>query len=479
MQAALLDTGTRNRLVHVNRKNQRAKCLNIVNERCDHVFDILRKRSRTMRFRAVGPDGPVDDAIVLWTADDDGETARHTDEYLETPIGRDALEKRLLHLARDERTAEEEQGVNILYLALGFLVWYEDDSSSIERHAPLILLPAELVRDNRRSTYNIRCRAEDIDTNLPLQERLRQDFGITLPDIEEDDEWSPSSYFDALRDTVASRDRWQVDEHGMQLGFFSFAKLLMRNDLDPKNWPAKALDGNLLGDLLGDGFAPEAGPFDDATRSLDELLDPKDLVHVVDADASQTRVIEEVRGGCNLVVQGPPGTGKSQTITNIIAAAVHDRKTVLFVAEKMAALSVVHNRLHRAGLADICLELHSRHANKREVAQELGRTLAATRNAPQPPPDPEALRNARDELNAIAQAIHEPLNGCDYTPFDAIAESVRQIGVGFRRGASIDRAWSVSPAPTENESLHTSTPRGRAAGRGKSRRNIRLRAYAS
>ena len=188
VQAALLDTGTRNRLVHVNRKNQRAKCLNIVNERCDHVFDILRKRSRTMRFRAVGPDGPVDDAIVLWTADDDGETARHTDEYLETPIGRDALEKRLLHLARDERTAEEEQGVNILYLALGFLVWYEDDSSSIERHAPLILLPAELVRDNRRSTYNIRCRAEDIDTNLPLQERLRQDFGITLPDIEEDED---------------------------------------------------------------------------------------------------------------------------------------------------------------------------------------------------------------------------------------------------------------------------------------------------
>ena len=430
-QTALLDTGTRNRLVHVNRKNQRAKCLNIVNERCDHVFDILRTRGRTMRFRAVGHDTPVDDPILLWTADDDDETARHTDGYLETPIGPDTLEKRLLHLARDERTAEEEQGVNILYLALGFLIWYEDNSSSIERHAPLILLPAELVRDNRRSTYSIRCRAEDIDTNLPLQERLRQDFGITLPDIEEDDEWSPAFYFDAVRDTVASRDRWQVDEDGMQLGFFSFAKLLMRNDLDPRNWPAKALEGSPLGDLLGDGFAPEAGPFDDATRSLDELLDPKDLVQVVDADASQTKVIEEVRGGCNLVVQGPPGTGKSQTITNLIAAAVHDRKTVLFVAEKMAALSVVHNRLQRAGLADICLELHSRHANKREVAQELGRTLAATGNAPQPPPDPEALRNARDELNAIAQAIHEPLDGCDYTPFDAIAESVRQIGRGL------------------------------------------------
>jgi primosomal protein N' len=63
--------------------------------------------------------------------------------------------------------------------------------------------------------------------------------------------------------------------------------------------------------------------------------------HVVDADSSQTRVIEAVRAGHNLVVQGPPGTGKSQTITNIIAAAVHDGQTVLFIAEKMAALNAV------------------------------------------------------------------------------------------------------------------------------------------
>ena len=38
----LLDSGTRNRLVHVNRANQRANCLNIINERADDVFSILR-----------------------------------------------------------------------------------------------------------------------------------------------------------------------------------------------------------------------------------------------------------------------------------------------------------------------------------------------------------------------------------------------------------------------------------------------------
>lgn len=84
------------------------------------------------------------------------------------------------------------------------------------------------------------------------------------------------------------------------------------------------------------------------------------MFHVVDADASQAKVIEEGRRGRNLVVQGPPGTGESQTITNIIATAVMEGKRVLFLAEKMAALSVVHNRMVKVGLRDVCLELHSK-----------------------------------------------------------------------------------------------------------------------
>src|SRR4030095_7197099 len=119
---------------------------------------------------------------------------------------------------------------------------------------------------------------------------------------------------------------------------------------------------------------------------LDEVLQPEQIFHIVDADASQATVIEEVKGGRNLVVQGPPGTGKSQTITNIIAAAVKDGKRVLFVAEKMAALSVVHDRLVKAGLRDVCLELHSRSANKKAVLAELAHTLNNGRAVPNLPP---------------------------------------------------------------------------------------------
>ena len=59
---------------------------------------------------------------------------------------------------------------------------------------------------------------------------------------------------------------------------------------------------------------------------------------------------------------------------------VHDGQTVLFVAEKMATLEVVYDRLDKVGLDDICLELHDGAANKRLVA-ELDRTLQATAGA--------------------------------------------------------------------------------------------------
>ena len=181
-----------------------------------------------------------------------------------------------------------------------------------------------------------------------------------------------------------------------QLGFFSFAKLLMLRDLDPQNWPEGALtESDLIRGLLVDGFTPADDLFGPEDR-LDQLLDPADIIQVVDADASQTRVIEEVRRGRNLVVQGPPGTGKSQTITNIIAAAVHDGKSVLFMAEKMAALSVVHQRMVSTGLRDICVELHSRKANKKALAQELGRTLAAERHRPTISSDPTKLRATKE-----------------------------------------------------------------------------------
>ena len=90
--------------------------------------------------------------------------------------------------------------------------------------------------------------------------------------------------------------------------------------------------------------------FSQLTAALVEstFQEADDLCQVLDADGSQTKAMLEIRTGKHLVIQGPPGTGKSQTITNVLADAVARGKTVLFVAEKRAALDVVLRRLDRA-----------------------------------------------------------------------------------------------------------------------------------
>lgn len=125
----LLETGTRNRLIHVNRANQRANCLGIVNEP-PMMSSLLRDEGKRLRFKATGRDRRKDEAeaedqleLLAIEAETEASTGpeRYTDQFLETPLGPEAQARRLLRLAGDARTAEEEQGLNILYLALGFL----------------------------------------------------------------------------------------------------------------------------------------------------------------------------------------------------------------------------------------------------------------------------------------------------------------------------------------------------------------------
>ena len=438
----LLDTGMRNQLVHTNRTRPRARSIPVTSQDAAAVEDTyrwLRVEGKRMRFVATGKDRPGSgdepsldgspDKPVNITLDNKPENIPQPRQgALPNPLGPEAMARRLLRMAQQARNAEEEQGINVLYLAMGFLRWRESPSSEVIREAPLVLLPVELVRHPRLGRYELQWREEDLSTNLPLQARLQQDFGLPLPEIEEDDDWRPFTYFDQVREAIAGQPSWEVDDSGILLGFFSFARLLMHRDLDPELWPPGAFTKHpILRGLLAEGF-PQDDPLLGPDDKLDEHLDPSDLIHVVDADASQARVIEEVRHGKSLVVQGPPGTGKSQTITNLIAAAAHEGKTVLFVAEKMAALSVVYQRLVSAGLQDLCIELHSRSANKRAFVEELGRTLHSVGEVTPDEVNLSPLRETRDQLNGIVTLLHEPVPELRATPYEVIADLCAFVG---------------------------------------------------
>jgi hypothetical protein len=306
--------------------------------------------------------GRVPPTLALGQPDEDepgeeeaeGPAERHIDDNLQTPLTTEKLQRRLLNLFYDARTYQEEQGVNILFLALGFLKWYEPDRPDRPRYAPLILVPVVLARRSAGTKFRIRYADEEIITNLSLGEKLKVDFKVELPEIPEGEDLDPSAYFDAVRTAVATEERWQVLSDDIVLWFFSFSKFLMYRDLQSENWPAaRPIDQHpLVESLLTTGFASQP-PLCGEEAHIDALLDPRDTIHVTDADSSQAIAIEEVRRGRNLVIQGPPGTGKSQTITNLIAAspdAVQNRirevagQFALSVAQVRAVWSLIGNR---------------------------------------------------------------------------------------------------------------------------------------
>lgn len=155
---------------------------------------------------------------------------------------------------------------------------------------------------------------------------------------------------------------------------------------------------------------------------IDDYFTPKDLVYVVDADSSQTEAIQMVLSGKDMVIQGPPGTGKSQTITNIIAGAVAQGKKVLFIAEKMAALNVVHERLAKVGLGVTCLELHSRKATKSGVLKQIRDSVELPDQLQVSGKAFEALTESQNFLNNHAKRVNDRKEPWGLTPYEVLGE---------------------------------------------------------
>lgn len=408
----LIDLSRRNRLLHMPRTATRAPCLEITGIMPDDLFVALARNGKQLTFAAV--------AHEEQTPGETGKSRSTVSGMLQTALTEEALDRRLLKFFREARTFEEEQGVNILFLAIGFLNWFEDDRTNEHCSAPLLLIPVQLERRQGRDHFILRGREDDIILNVSLAEKLRATFSISLPDIPEGDEWLPSTYFDSVRTVIAGQKRWEMDRRGIGLGFFTFSKFLMWRDLDAAAWPdmSALLNNALLTRLLGEGAAGDSEPpLVSNDEQIDKRIDLASAIHVVDADSSQAVCIEEARHGRNLVIQGPPGTGKSQTIANIIATAAHDGKSVLFVAEKAAALEVVYSRLKTVSLEPLCLEIHSRKATKLSVINSLDRSIRAGNATRVDNRNAAELRAARDRLNRWSDTIHDEIRKSGRTPY--------------------------------------------------------------
>ncbi|MGE3110108.1 MAG: DUF4011 domain-containing protein [Phycisphaerales bacterium] len=321
-------------------------------------------------------------------------------------------QKRLLLLYRTAKTTMEETGANPLYMAVGMLKWFETEGSETVRRAPLILLPVRLQRFAAGAgyRYDVSLSEEPLRPNVTLLEKLRIEFGldtVALTSMPEDEQGlDVDLILRNFRSAIRDMPRWEVEESAF-LGLFSFNKFLMWRDLQENM--DKLRQNRLVRHLVDHAeseFDREPLPRPD---DLDDRIKPGDLFCTRDADSTQLSAIRAAAEHRTFVLEGPPGTGKSQTIANIIADSIGRGKRVLFVAEKMAALSVVRDRLEKDGIGAFCLELHSAKASKKAVLEQLEAGLNASI-----PPVPEGwteqcedLERTRDHLNAYVRAMHE------------------------------------------------------------------------
>ena len=333
-----------------------------------------------------------------------------------------SLGSRLYRLSLNARTSLTEQGINNLFLAFGFLRWYESIDSDKAILSPLALVPVELARANADSPWVLSLYEEEVVPNHSLVQILASNFGLELPPAPDDelldDESALDKYFADILHAVEHQERWQIVEDAV-LGTFSFQKVAMWNDLGRNR--ERILAHDVCGAIAG-GEDIELGDTSDllSPSEFDDRVSPSDIHNILDCDSSQLEAILAAKAGVNLVLDGPPGTGKSQTIANIIAEFLADGKTVLFVSEKAAALEVVKRRLDSRNLGDFCLECHSHKANKREIIAELGRCLEL--DAEQYRDDTqnlEQLRQQRTTLNTYVRALHTPVSALKITPYQA------------------------------------------------------------
>ena len=304
---------------------------------------------------------------------------KHADLYLQTLHFPSELEKVLHKTHLNARTIIQESGSNMLYLILGVLEWKDRDNTKLLK-SPLIAVPVHLQRggfNKEYHTYNytLEYNGDPITANDSLSEKLKNDFDITLPTLTEN--MSFNNYMHEVKKICSPQNGWKIRQE-MALDFLQFGKILMYKDLNPIHWEAHTLEKNkLLNDLF---LATNRSPASYAPQEydIDEHQVAKNIPLVLDADSSQHSAIVDVMMGKNVVIEGPPGTGKSQIIANLIASLIADKKSVLFVSEKLVALEVVYQRLEKIGLGDFCLELHSHKSEKKKVLENLKKRVTSS-----------------------------------------------------------------------------------------------------
>ncbi|MBR3627824.1 MAG: DUF4011 domain-containing protein [Elusimicrobia bacterium] len=427
----LIDLSKRNRLL--NFKFSKSSTLRIIDEQPPEIYKALVQELHNLEFLPVKENISEEQKKSLEEINEDIEfkvqefkeydikqlSKKHSDKYLQTKLPVQDLNKVLSKISSTARSTNDDLGYNVLFLALGSIIWYEKDTSTESMEAPVLLVPVEIKRKSIGQPFTIKYNEDSVILNPALILKLKRDFGINLEDINlEEEELNPIDIFTKVQNKISNKPKWKL-LNNIYIGLFSFAKFVMYKDLEEyqdiikRNKFVETICG------LNDNkqiSAEEICPISE----LDNIIHPHSTYQILDADSSQQQAIQVVKAGNDLVIEGPPGTGKSQTIANMIAELLAQNKKVLFVSQKIAALEVVKNRLAANGLAPFCLELHSNKTNRKNVLAELAKTLDYKFIGNYDSQSLSKILTDIKSLKVYSKELHNPMGLLKISPYQAL-----------------------------------------------------------
>lgn len=344
----------------------------------DYVRSILKLPESTFERLTIKEAAEKNNINPSWElpneTSDTKDELKHQDSFIQTLMFKEELNTYLKNIKRGYKTSIAETGINPLYICLGFLEWREKDSSDRLLRSPLLMVQVEIDESKNKNNYSIKMTDAPISMNQTLNEKLKNNFDIELPEVnsEDEDNFNVEKYFYKVQNIVKTR-QWNVTRVGT-FGIYNAHHMPIYKDinniLNSEN-VSQLLERVLIGSDKEVG-SDNAAVYDiDRKEEEDKTLPPL----VCEADVSQHSAVVDALSGKSLVIKGPPGTGKSQTITNIIAALMRKGNKVLFVAQKQAALDVVRNRLEAVGLESYIMESFSAKLNKKSILESLQKRL--------------------------------------------------------------------------------------------------------
>ncbi|MXX90812.1 MAG: DUF4011 domain-containing protein [Boseongicola sp. SB0677_bin_26] len=338
---------------------------------------------------------------ILPDPEDVNDDGRHDDDDVQTLLLPDKLGRAARAVLEKGRSFERETGVNVLHAAFGLLEW-KDPAERQKFISPLLLMEIRIERRQSPQGAEFFVRgAGEVSINTNLEEKLKSEHRLALPEYETSGEsGGVEAYFRTIQKLRPNGWHWSVRRE-VCFGIFPSSKIAMYHDLDPDKRPlaeCEAVARLLATTGTGDGSYAETYETDDpdVERAVPYL--------VMDADASQYSALVDVSNGGNLAIEGPPGSGKSQTIVNLVAAALAEGKKILFVAEKLTALDVVKNRLQAVGLGNFVLPLQAGRGTAELVYEGIESRLAIGRGSARSRDDLEARKDALKKRKGVLQA---------------------------------------------------------------------------